>query len=164
MERVVIYIKHNLKFLWRVIDWSNGLLFSILFKARMERVVGNILETNQNENFVYRRINTSDLSSLYEMLNSQDEHDFDYFKPHKFDIHSLEKQLKAKSFLMMGVFDNGEIIGYFFLRFLILKKCFVGRIIDKRYRGKGIGQVMNMILYKIAWGMSFRCFSTNFKT
>jgi hypothetical protein len=50
--------------------------------------------------------------------------------------------------------------GYFFLRFFMNGKCFVGRLIDKDYRGKHIGKVMNRIMYETAWKMNFRCLST----
>jgi hypothetical protein len=61
---------------------------------------------------------------------------------------------------MMGSFDGNKMTGYFFLRFFANKKCFVGRLIDKDYRGRGIGPVMNNIMYETAWRMSFHCLST----
>jgi hypothetical protein len=61
---------------------------------------------------------------------------------------------------MMGAFDDQKLIGYFFLRFFANKKCFVGRLIDKDYRGRGIGVVMNYMMYEISWRMGFRCLST----
>jgi len=51
-------------------------------------------------------------------------------------------------------------VGYFFLRFFANRKCFVGRIIDREYRGMGIGNGMNRIMYRTAWNMGFRCLST----
>ena len=36
----------------------------------------------------------------------------------------------------------------------------MGRLIDTNYRGKGIGEVMNSIMYDTAWKMHFRCLST----
>ncbi len=61
---------------------------------------------------------------------------------------------------MMGAFNQDKIVGYFFLRFFPNKQCFVGRLIDKEYRGQGIGTVMNNIMYETAWRMKFRCLST----
>jgi hypothetical protein len=52
------------------------------------------------------------------------------------------------------------MIGYFFLRFFINKKCFVGRLVSTEYQGKGVGKTMNAIMYGIAWKMGFRCLST----
>jgi hypothetical protein len=64
------------------------------------------------------------------------------------------------AFLMMGVFDGSRLAGYFFLRCFWNKKCFVGRLVDAPYEGKGLGRAMNGILYPIAWQMGFRCLST----
>ena len=36
----------------------------------------------------------------------------------------------------------------------------MGRLIDKDFRGKGIGELMNNIMYTISWNMGFRCLST----
>jgi hypothetical protein len=60
----------------------------------------------------------------------------------------------------MGVFFNDQLVGYFFLRCFINKKCFVGRLVDRNHRGKGIGKTMNDILYHTAWDAGFRCFAT----
>jgi hypothetical protein len=61
---------------------------------------------------------------------------------------------------MMGAFASDELVGYFFLRFFFNKKCFVGRLVDYKYRRKRIGEGMNHIMYGIAWQMGFRCLST----
>ena len=60
----------------------------------------------------------------------------------------------------MYAFDGDRLAGYFFLRFFANRKCFVGRILDREYRGKGIGNEMNRIMYRTAWSMGFRCLST----
>lgn len=61
---------------------------------------------------------------------------------------------------MMGVFDGPRMLGYFFLRCFWNRKCFVGRLIDEPYEGKGIGRVMNSIMYNIGWRSGFRVLST----
>lgn len=160
MEKILIFIKHHFTFLWGIIDWGNGLLFLILYRSKMGRVLKEVLSEVNALPLSYRGITSSDLTSLNDLLNSQNNGDLDYFKPHGFDMGSLKRQLKNQSFLMMGSFDGEKLIGYFFLRFFINKKCFVGRLIDKQYRGKGIGQVMNNIMYETAWRMGFRCMST----
>ena len=99
-------------------------------------------------------------SSLYSLINSQEKSDLKYFKPHDFDLNSIIRQFDNQSFLMFGAFLENKMIGYFFLRCFISKKCFVGRIVDKEYRGQGIGLKMNKIMYETSWGMSFRCLST----
>ena len=61
---------------------------------------------------------------------------------------------------MMGAFSEDTLVGYFFLRAGINKKCFVGRLIHKDYRSRGIGRKMNQIMYQSAWSAGFRIFAT----
>lgn len=110
--------------------------------------------------YLYRRLNEADAEALFELINSQDATDIKYFSPHGFDLNSIQLQFKIRSFLMMGAFDGEKMIGYFFLRFFANKRCFVGRLLDKKYRGKGLGPVMNDIMYETSWAMNFRCLST----
>ena len=160
MERFLLFIKHNVRFLWRIIEWGNGILFSLLYRSRLEKVLSGVFEEVTESRYNFRKLAQADINGLHLLLNSQDEGDLDYFKPHGFDIASLERQLKIPSFLMMGAFDGEKMAGYFFLRFFANKKCFVGRLTDKDYRGKGIGRTMNRIMYETAWRMGFRCLST----
>jgi hypothetical protein len=110
--------------------------------------------------YSFRRLNVSDAKSLFNLIQSQSAPDLKYFNPHRFHLSSIQDQFRKRAFLMMGVFDGEKMVGYFFLRFFANKKCFVGRIIDKEYRGKGIGITMNSIMYNISWRMRFRCLST----
>lgn len=160
MERFLLFIKHNVRFLWRIIEWGNGILFSLLYRSRLEKVLSGVFEEVTESRYNFRKLAQADINGLHLLLNSQDEGDLDYFKPHRFNIKSLERQLKIPSFLMMGAFDGEKMAGYFFLRFFANKKCFVGRLTDKDYRGKGIGRTMNRIMYETAWRMGFRCLST----
>ena len=160
MERILIFIKHNFGFLWSIIEWGNGILFLMAYRSRLEEVLKGVFEVVIDSRYAFRKLVLADLAVLNQLLNSQDKGDLDYFKPHGFDIKSLERQLNIPSFLMMGAFDGEKMAGYFFLRFFANKKCFVGRLTDKDYRGKGIGQTMNRIMYETAWRMSFRCLST----
>jgi hypothetical protein len=160
MERALIFIKHHFKFLWRIIEWGNGILFFLIFKSKTEIISQRFYKEFDLHVFSYRKLVSEDIVSLDKLIKSQNPSDLKYFHPHDLDINSLLKQLKKPAFLMMGVFLGEKIVGYFFLRFFINKKCFVGRLIDQDYRGKGIGQIMNSIMYNTAWSMGFRCLST----
>ena len=84
-----------------------------------------------------------------------------FFEPHPVDYPALKKVLKTPSFFMLGVFDSkDELLGYFFLRCFLNKKCFVGRYVAGPHRNRGIGKTMNRILYHTAWDAGFRCFAT----
>ena len=160
MEKILIFIKHHFGFLWRMIEWGNGLIFSLLYKSRLEKVLPDTFREFAESPFSYRKLCITDADALHELIHSQEDADLEYFKPHAFDIETLGSQFKNRSFLMMGVFDGQMIIGYFFLRFFANRTCFVGRLIDKEYRGRGIGLAMNKIMYETSWRMGFRCLST----
>lgn len=135
-------------------------MFSLMYRSRLEEILKGVFEEVTDSRYIFRKLVQSDLTGLHQLLNSQNKGDLDYFKPHEFDIASLKRQIEIPSFLMMGAFDGEKMAGYFFLRFFANKKCFVGRLTDKDHRGKGIGQVMNRVMYETAWRMGFRCLST----
>ena len=160
MERILIYIKHHLSFLWSIFEWVNGAFFSLVYQNKMAKVLIQVFNEFSVSPFIYRELKGSDITVLHGLLNSQESDDLEYFNPHGFGFKSLRNQFRNRAFLMMGTFDNEKLIGYFFLRFFINRKCFVGRLIDKSYRGRGIGSAMNNIMYETSWRMGFRCLST----
>jgi len=160
MEKLLIYIKHHLKFLWRVIEWGNTTLFRALYVERMHSVVPGVFLEFTLEPFLFRRLLISDAGKLHALIQKQNASDLEFFRPHGMDMKAIERQFSDTAFLMMGVFKDDDLIGYFFLRFFCNRKCFVGRLIDTGYRGRGIGEVMNSIMYETAWRMRFRCLST----
>jgi hypothetical protein len=160
MEKLLIFIKHHFLFLWRIIERTNSLVFSILFENRMLKILPQVFDDSAAPPYTYRRLSIIDAEPLHKLIMMQDPSDLEYFRPHKFDLKSIKSQFTNRSLLMMGVFDGTSLVGYFFLRFFANKKCFVGRLIDSEYRGKGIGSVMNFIMYETAWRMRFRCLST----
>ena len=160
MEKILIYIKHHLGVLWYLIEWANGFLFYYIYSAKLEKIIPLVFCNFSQPPFSYRRMSIHDAGALSKLINAQSESDISYFHPHGFDDHSIRNQFENRSFLMMGAYDGDRLVGYFFLRFFANKKSFVGRLIDKEYRSRGIGLVMNSIMYEISWQMGFRCLST----
>lgn len=160
MEKLLIYIKHHLRFLWKVIEWGNTILFQALYVKRMNRIVPEVFLEFTMEPFMFRRLLISDAVRLHALIHRQNASDLEFFRPHGMDMKSIERQFSNRAFLMMGVFRDDVLTGYFFLRFFCNRTCFVGRLIDTGYRGRGIGDVMNNIMYETAWRMRFRCLST----
>lgn len=160
MERLFIFIKHNLGFVWRFIEVINGFTFNIIYGSRVKRLLNEVINETDSTIVNCRRLKLTDLDFLYDLIKNQNDDDLKYFQPHGFDKTSLERQLKNPALLMMGTFIDHRLGGYFFLRFFTNKKCFVGRLIDHNYRGRGIGLLMNAIMYEIAWRLGFRCLST----
>jgi len=160
LEKLLIFIKHHLKPLWSIIDGVNASLYSLLYKSKQDAALREVLNETKPGAFEYRELKPGDIPLLHSLISRQSEDDLTYFQPHGFSMQALEKQYHKSSFLMMGVFQDNLLVGYFFLRFFFNRKCFVGRLIDKDFRGKGIGGEMNRIMYETAWRMKFRCLST----
>lgn len=160
MEQLLIFIKHRLGFLWGIIDRINGWIFTMFYGSKLKKILPGVFNEFSDKHFIYRVLREEDIKPLHDLITSQPPDDIKYFSPHKFDMRSLLVQFRKPAFLMMGVFDGEKMIGYFILRFFANKRCFVGRLIDTNYRGKGIGEVMNSIMYDTAWKMHFRCLST----
>lgn len=162
IARILLFIKHNVPFLWRIIDRLNTFLFRLFYGKRIRQVADKVIAGTVLPGYIFRRLEKNDLPVLEKLLNRQPVQRVAYFKPHSFNMESLKHVYSNPAFLMMGVFDgnNSNLIGYFFLRCFWNKKCFVGRLIDEPYEGKGIGRVMNRIMYQIAWECEFRCLST----
>jgi RimJ/RimL family protein N-acetyltransferase len=160
MERFLIFIKHHLAFIWRLIEKVNAWGFTLFFGKKLQRETREVFSKVKLPAYKFRELEWNDIEKLGELIQKQPGEDLEYFRPHEFDLKSLKKQKRNSAFYMMGVWDGPKMIGYFFLRFFLNKKCFVGRLIDRDYRGKGIGGEMNRIMYETAWNMKFRCLST----
>lgn len=158
--RFLIYIKHHLQFLWLVIDSFNGLLFKFLYGKKIHTELNKAIAGFTIYSFSFRTLIASDLSELTNLILNQKEGRLAYFKPHGYDLKALRKVFKNPAFIMMGAFEGEKLVGYFFLRCFSNKKCFVGRLIDEPYEGRGIGRVMNNIMYHAGWDAGFRVLST----
>lgn len=160
MIRLLLYLKHNYKFIWKFIEKCNSLLFNVLYRKAALRNLTTILNSLDLQDYSFRKLEIVDTELIYSLIKSQPQSDLEYFKPHDYERESIEKLFNNKGLLIMGVFRNSNIVGYCFLRFFITGKCFVGRLVDYRNRGKGIGSVMNTVMYNLAWKMRFKCLST----
>lgn len=158
--RFLLYIKHKFPFLWATVEVLNSFLFRLLYSRKMSLISNKVINEYSLTGYNFRMIEANDLKQLEKLIHSQPPERVTYFKPHSFDLKSIQQAFNNSAFLMMGVFKGNQMVGYFFLRFFWNKKCFVGRLIDGLYEGKGIGRVMNDIMYNIAWESDFRCMST----
>lgn len=160
MEKLLIFIKHHVGFLWKVIEWGNGVVFALIYRSELLRILRGVFSEYTLDSFSFIKLSPSNAKQLYELIKKQKDTDLEYFHPHGFGLKDIENQFNNRALLMMGVFDKDNLIGYFFLRFFCNRKCFVGRLIDEPYRGRGIGNVMNAIMYEVAWQLNFKCLST----
>ncbi len=143
-----------------MIEYLNGLVFGMLHGKKISSSLARLFRESNSGSFVYRQLNSADIPALEIFFAAQHSEQFSFFRPHKFDLKSLMRLNRNPSFLMMGVFKESEIVGYFFLRFFVNKKCFIGRIVDGNHQRQGIARSMNHIMYQTAWQNGFRCLST----
>lgn len=160
MTQLFLFIKQNIPILWRVIEGVNGLLFRFLYRRRMLIEASKAIAAETLPNFRFSVLDSSNSASLAELLSEQPPERLAYFNPHGLDLASIKRQSRNPAFLMFGVFSNGKLVGYFFLRCFANCRCFVGRVIDYRFDRLGIGRAMNRIMYQTAWNSGFRVFTT----
>jgi hypothetical protein len=160
IARILLFIKHRIPWLWIGIDWLNARLYGILQQDNMAQKAERAFDQFKLAGFEFRPLVESELYDLKALLERQKSERLDYFRPHDFDYASLRKMYANPAFLMFGVFSEQRMIGYFFLRCFWNRKCFVGRLLDQPFEGKGIGRVMNQIMYNTAWWSGFRCFTS----
>lgn len=160
MIKILLFIKHHFGFFWKLIEALNGWLFGLLFERQINRNLQILLEKSYHKKFIYKKLEESDLPKLHDFFDRQKPEQFRFFKPHAFLLTALRRLHRNRAFLMMGVFDSEKLIGYFFLRFFLNKKCFIGRIVDDDYQRQGVAKSMNEIMYQTIWQSGFRCLST----
>lgn len=168
MIQFLVTFKKKFPFIWEFVESINGVIFKILFEAKVKSKAHEVLDEFKSEPLEYRFLTQNDLDDLVELFSRQNQEQFKYFKPHEFDKATIQRIYKNAAFLMLGVFDNNKMVGYFFLRCFLNKKSFTGRIVDEAYQGKGIAKRMGRILLQTAWYSGFRVFGTasrdNFKS
>ena len=144
----------------KIVDWLNALLYRLLHWRRMQIQVDRAFSEFGLPGYEFRPLRHEDLIDLEQLVQRQEPSRLEYFQPHEFDLKALAQMYVNPAFLMFGVFTDGRLLGYFFLRCFWNRKCFVGRLIDEPFERQGIGHVMNQIMYHIAWWSGFRCFTS----
>lgn len=160
MISVLLKIKHHAPSLWRRIEQVNSFLFRILRHQQIMANANACLKSYRLSGFSFRPLTQADTNVLSYFLKRQTAMRMEFFKPHGFDVESVARQTKDPAFIMFGAFHDETLVGYFFLRCFWNRKSFIGRVIDKDWEGRGIGRVMNQILYNTAWNSDFKCLTT----
>lgn len=62
MIKLLVYIKHNAKFLWRAIEFLNGIFFGLLFRKKIYDALELRLQSLSQEKYQWRFIDPDDLS------------------------------------------------------------------------------------------------------
>lgn len=153
------FVKDKLGFLWDAVEWGNKTVFILQHKRGMKDIP-EILRKVSNDTLTVRLTKENDVCGLVTFFAEQPEEAFTFFKPHGFDEKSLNKVLRNRSFMTFVVTEDEKIVGYFFLRSFVNGKCFKGRMVDYRQRGKGIAKFMGIAINNIATHLGMRIYTT----
>lgn len=151
-------LRDRFGFLWNIIEWCNAFVFALMHKSAL-RKIPEILEECSGQ-FTLRVAAPADAAPLAAFFAEQPEEAFKFFKPHAFDEKTLSKIIRNKAFLTFLVLDGEKIVGYFFLRCFMNGKSFRGRIVDYRWRNKGIAKQMGLTMNKIIAVLNVRLFGS----
>ena len=151
-------LRDRFGFLWSMVEWGNALVFALTHRAALKKIPAILQECSGT--YTLRLAELTDAAALATFFAEQPEEAFTFFKPHSFDENSLKKIICNKAFLTFLVLDKEKIVGYFFLRCFVNGKSFRGKIVDYRYRGKGIAKLQGLAMTKVAVALGIRMFGT----
>lgn len=158
LYKIAHTIRDNSRWLWSIVEWANGLVFSKLYGKKLKSITFSTVPCG----YVLLPIRELAIDQLVKFFAHQPEEAFTYFHPHGFDIKSLKRLQQNKAFLGYVLLDksNDKIAGYCFNRCFFHGQGFRGRMVDIDYRGKGLGTAMNKILNEVGFGIGLKLFET----
>lgn len=145
-------IQERMPWLWEVIEELNSVLCGL--KIGDKRKLRACVLTP------VRIADVNDAGRLSGFFARQPEESFKWFRPHGFDEVTLRKLLERKSYIIYMMEEDGEIIGYAFLRCFANGKCFLGKMVDVNYQGKGVCTKLCEVGMSIAQKTGFRMFES----
>jgi hypothetical protein len=151
-------LRDKFGFIWNIIEWLNALVFAATHKCQLKKIP-EILQ-KFSDKFTLRLAEPDDSKLLAKFFAEQPEEAFLFFKPHAFDEKTLVRIIRNKAFLTFLVLDGENIVGYFFLRCFVNGKSFRGRIVDYRWRNKGIAKLMGLVMNEIISLLHVRLFGS----
>lgn len=140
---------------WALAEWGNSTLFRLRYASRLKRLP-EVVSSYEG----VRRISAEDVPALVAFFDAQPQWAFVHFNPHGFDRDSVAKLVRNPSMLMYALWEDGSIAGYFFLRSFFIGKGYLGKMVDAKLQGKGIGQKMCCCAMDIATMLGIRMFES----
>ena len=151
-------LRDRLGFVWNMVEWLNALVFAAMHKKQLAKIPEILHEFS--DRFTLREAALTDVAPLAKFFADQSEDAFKFFKPHEFDEKTLTRIIRNRAFLTFLVLDGETLVGYFFLRCFVNGKCFRGRIVDYRWRNKGIAKKMGLVMNEIVSLLRMRLFGS----
>lgn len=158
LYKIAHILRDRFGFLWNLVEWMNALVFALIHKTALKKIPAVLQECS--ETYTLRLNEPADAPALAKFFAEQPEESFEFFKPHDFDEKALLKIIRNKAFLTFLVLDKEAIVGYFFLRCFVNGKSFRGKIVDYRYRGKGIAKLEGEAMTRVSTTLGIRMFGT----
>lgn len=162
-------LRDHMGWLWEVAEGINSFAFKVRYSAQLKRVAV-VLEKNSTEKVLLREAVVADAEALSAFFAKQPEGDFEYFRPHGFDVKTLKKLLKRTSFMMFVAEplkpaepknpSESQIVGYFFLRSFVHGQSYLGKMVDHEHQGQGIGKQMCKAAMDVALTLGIRMFES----
>jgi len=164
LYKIAHYLRDNLGFIWDWIEASNSFVFGIRYSKGLKSIP-KVLQQHSGQLKVgieikLRLASVEDAEALACFFLSQPTEEYNYFQPHPFDKKSLDKLIRRTSFIMMLAVVDNQIVGYFFLRSFVHGRCFLGKMVDRHWRGKGIGKEMCKAAMDVATSLKLRMFES----
>lgn len=155
------FLRDKLPFIWDLIDVLNSVLFSIRYGRKLKSVEGEVLrQYAQKSGMEVVRLRDVPTDKMANFFAAQHEDAYTFFKPHGFDVKSLKKLQRNRSFLAYVLMENGQVSAYCFVRSFFMGKGFRGRMVGMDFRGRGLGTLMNKMMNDVGFGIGIRLFET----
>ena len=145
-------IQNKMPWLWEAVEGLNATFCGIK--------IGERLQLQDCLTGGMRIADVNDAGRLADFFARQPAESFKWFRPHAFDEKTMRKLLERKSYVIYVWEEEGEIIGYAFLRCFMNGKCFLGKMVDVNHQGKGVCTKLCEVGMSIAQKTGFRMFES----
>ena len=159
LYKIAHLLRDHCAWVWDAAESINSTAFGIRYAKRL-KLVPEVLKRDSKEPLLLRVAEPEDAEALAAFFARQPEGDFEFFKPHGFDVQSLMTLLKRTSFLMYVVEQDQQIVGYFFLRSFVHGQSYLGKMVDHEHQGQGIGKLMCKAAMDVALTLGLRMFES----
>ena len=155
------FLRDKLPFIWDLIDILNSCQFSLRYGQKIKSVEETVLQRYaQASGMEVVRLRDVPTDKIANFFAAQPEDAYTFFKPHGFDVKSLKKLQRNRSFLAYVLMVNGQVSAYCFVRSFFMGKGFRGRMVGMDFRGRGLGTLMNKMMNDVGFGIGLRLFET----
>lgn len=161
LYQIAHLLRDHCSWIWEMAEALNSLAFGLRYAKGLKRVP-EVLKLHQTDAIMLREATLADAEALADFFDRQPEEDFEFFRPHAFDLKTLRVLLKRTSFLTFVAesVESHEIVGYFFLRSFVHGQSYLGKMVDHAYQGQGIGKMMCKAAMDVALTLGIRMFES----